>query len=88
MAKGNSKWLSIRLPSDWCVGRYDRMTCYKLGAEAGELEGYRFYCINNMVNTGESIDVTYGNPPVTVPTTCDRVVFNSTATVTLKKYFF
>ena len=85
MAKGNSKWLSIRLPSDWCVGRYDRMTCYKLGAEAGELEGYRFYCINNMVNTGESTDVTYGKPPVTVSTTCDRVVFNSTATVTLKK---
>jgi len=79
------KWLSIRLPSEWRSGNFDSTVCYKLGAEAGELEGFRMYCRKTMVNLDEPTEVSFGEPAETVNTTCDRVVYNKNATVTLKK---
>lgn len=77
-------WRKVLLPPAWRLKRYDRVTFYRLGREAGDLAGYTFSQPNSLVHQ-DSVAVRYGDPAVEQRVACERLIFNANALVTLKK---
>lgn len=80
-----SSWRKLLLPAEWRAKTYDKVAFYRLGKEAGELEGYSFSQPRAMLYMDESVTVRYGDPAVETSAVSDRLIFRADATVTLKK---
>lgn len=81
-----NQWRKVLVPADWCVKRYDKVSFYRLGKQAGEYAGYSFSHPNSLVGANESADVKYGSPAEQKnDVKCERLVFRADSLVTLKK---
>lgn len=81
MAVKKREWSSILLPADYKQTEYAQVASYKFGKEAGDYAGFYLYHPKSLI----SFVPNYQSKELQEPLAADKIIFKSSATLTLKK---